>query len=104
VVEEGYSPRGGLPVLHDVPDRPGRSSSRPPESPSTLDGSEGQGAHHASRPRHNFPAAILKVFMEKAEERILVNDDRCRFTKDQMVRISEEAGVDISRLPLFFFF
>ncbi|KAK4039221.1 hypothetical protein C8A01DRAFT_36845 [Parachaetomium inaequale] len=102
-VEEGYSPPRGL---HVVPDR--RRSSRP-ESPSTLDGSEGGaagagggGGAHPSRPRHNFPAVILKVFMEKAEERILVNDDRCRFSKDQMVQIAEEAGVDIKKVETWY--
>lgn len=70
---------------------------------STLDGSEGP-AKAAGKTRQNFPGPVTKVFNEWAEKRILVNDDRCRFTKSEMVTIAAVTDVELSRFFFLFLY
>ncbi|EAQ91399.1 predicted protein [Chaetomium globosum CBS 148.51] len=64
---------------------------------STLDGSEGP-AKASGKTRQNFPGPVTKVFNEWAEKRILVNDDRCRFTKSEMVTIASVTDVELKQV------
>jgi hypothetical protein len=87
---------------HHLPTGGGLARGERETSLSTLDGSEGP-AKAAGKTRQNFPGPVTKVFNEWAEKRILVNDDRCRFTKSEMVTIAAVTDVELSTsflLPL----
>ncbi|KAL2140590.1 hypothetical protein VTI28DRAFT_3600 [Corynascus sepedonium] len=58
--------------------------------------------HASSRPRHNFPPSVLKVFMDKAEQKILVNDERCRLTRDEMKEMEARTNVELKKIETWF--
>ncbi|KAL2157020.1 hypothetical protein VTH06DRAFT_8317 [Thermothelomyces fergusii] len=72
-------------------------------SPSPREGQERRThSHSSSRPRHNFPSDVLRVFLSKAEERILANDERCRVTRDEMREMEDQTGVDLKKIETWY--
>ncbi|KAL2188274.1 hypothetical protein L209DRAFT_741405 [Thermothelomyces heterothallicus CBS 203.75] len=72
-------------------------------SPPPREGQERRAhSHTSSRPRHNFPSEVLRVFLSKAEERILVNDERCRVTREEMKEMKAQTGVDLKKIETWY--
>ncbi|KAK3295516.1 uncharacterized protein B0H64DRAFT_147875 [Chaetomium fimeti] len=82
---------------HHMPTGGGLARGERETSLSTLDGSEGP-VKASGKTRQNFPGPVTKIFNEWAEKRILVNDDRCRFTKSEMVTIASVTDVELKQV------
>ncbi|KAH6624256.1 hypothetical protein B0J18DRAFT_465494 [Chaetomium sp. MPI-SDFR-AT-0129] len=83
-------------------------SERDVSTPSTRDGSEGPSsisslsAAAASKSRQNFTPAQIKTFMDAAEAKILENDDRCKFKREEMEQIAAEANVALKQVETWY--
>ncbi|KAH6614522.1 hypothetical protein B0J18DRAFT_460251 [Chaetomium sp. MPI-SDFR-AT-0129] len=83
-------------------------SERDVSTPSTRDGSEGPSSPSssstivASKSRQNFTPAQIKTFIDAAKAKILENDDRCKFKREEMERIAAEANVTLKQVETWY--